>query len=43
MKELSYVDLVTACMKSTENGIETIRICTYILSLNTQTETNLKA
>ena len=40
MKELSYVDLVTACMKSNENGIETVNICTYILALNSESETN---
>ncbi|CAD8184025.1 unnamed protein product [Paramecium octaurelia] len=43
MRELSYVDLVTACMKSTENGLETVQICTYILALNTQSETNQKS
>ncbi|CAD8178352.1 unnamed protein product [Paramecium pentaurelia] len=43
MKELSYVDLVTACMKSTQNGIETVEICTYILALNTQSEINQKS
>ncbi|CAD8110290.1 unnamed protein product [Paramecium sonneborni] len=43
MKELSYVDLVTACMKSNQNGIQTVQICTYILTLNNQSATNQKS